>query len=252
MATNPEVRSELLKKLGNVTPQRLSQLVGEVKKQHGPMRTEDAAYVLAHQKGIDLTKYLDRETVDRVRGMVPRSHGAPVVTTAPRRAAAPKPAAPASRAVRMSAEIPAVDLLLPTSVATDAARMAQLYPKMYLLENSIRSVINRVLTAKHGRDWWLTQAPSGVRKLVQGRKDKEDMVPWHGKRGAHEIYYSDFSDLRNIIEKNWADFEPIIHKQHWINQWLEELEPARTPWRTTTRSRKTSRSGSRRGCPPIC
>jgi hypothetical protein len=66
-----------------------------------------------------------------------------------------------------------------------------------------------------------------VRKLVQGRKDKEDKVPWHGKRGAHEIYYSDFSDLRNIIEKNWADFDPIIHKQQWINQWLEELEPAR-------------------------
>lgn len=227
MATNSQVRTELLKRLGNVTPQRLSQLVGEVKKQHGPMSTEDAAYVLAHQKGIDLTKYLDRETVDRVRAMVPRTNGATAVTTAPRRVAAPKAATSASRAVRLSAGVPAVNLLLPTSVATDAARMAQLYPKMYLLENSIRSVINRVLAAKHGKDWWLTQAPSGVRKLVQGRKDKEDRVPWHGKRSAHEIYYSDFSDLRNIIEKNWADFDPIIHKQQWINQWLEELEPAR-------------------------
>lgn len=227
MATNPQVRTELLKKLGSVTPQRLSQLVGEVKKQLGPMSTEDAAYVLAHQKGIDLTKYLDRETVDRVRGMVPRTNGGPVAAPAPRRTVAPKVAGPASRPIRLAAGAPAVDLLLPTSVATDAARMAQLYPKMYLLENSIRSVINRVLTAKHGKDWWLTEAPIGVRKLVQGRKDKEDKVPWHGKRGAHEIYYSDFSDLRNIIEKNWVDFDPIIHKQQWINQWLEELEPAR-------------------------
>jgi hypothetical protein len=105
--------------------------------------------------------------------------------------------------------------------------MSEVYPKMYLLENSIRSVINRVLTAKHGKDWWDTQAPSAVRKLVQGRKDKEDKIPWHGKRGAHEIYYSDFSDLQNIIEKNWVDFDPIIHKQQWIKQWLEELEPAR-------------------------
>jgi hypothetical protein len=64
-------------------------------------------------------------------------------------------------------------------------------------------------------------------KLVQGRKDKEDRVPWHGKRGAHEIYYSDFSDPRAIIQKSWTDFEPIIHKQACINQWLEELESAR-------------------------
>jgi Swt1-like HEPN len=227
MATNPEVRRELLKRLGNVTPQRLSQLVGEVKKQHGPMSTADAVYVLAHQKGIDLTKYLDRDTVDRVRGMVPRTNGGLAAAAATKQTTAPMAARRASRPVRVTAGVPAVDLLLPTSVVTDATRMTELYPKVYLLENSLRSVINRVLTAKHGKDWWQTKAPSGVRRLVQGRKDKEDKVPWHGKRGAHEIYYSDFSDLRNIIEKNWADFDPIIRKQQWINQWLEELEPAR-------------------------
>lgn len=228
MAADPKLRSDLLKKLGGVTPQRLYQLVGDLKRDHGPMSTEDAMYVLAHQKKLDLTKYIDdRAAVDRIRSMVPRGNGAQAPAPPPKKAAPISTASRPSKLVRAGATGSAVDLKLSAAVADEAARMAELYPKMYLLENSIRSVINRVLTAKHGKDWWDTQAPSGVRKLVQGRKDKEDNVPWHGKRGAHEIYYSDFSDLRNVIEKNWSDFDPIIHKQQWINQWLEELEPAR-------------------------
>lgn len=228
MAANAKLRAELLKKLGGVTPQRLYQLVRDLKRDHGPMSTEDATYVLAHMKGLDLTKYIDdRAAVDRIRGMVPRVNGPQPATPAPKKAAPTPTGSRPSKLVRVGATGTAVDLKLSAAVADEAARMAELYPKMYLLENSIRSVINRVLSAKHGKDWWDTQVPSAVRKLVQGRKDKEDKVPWHGKRGAHEIYYSDFSDLRNIIEKNWVDFDPIIHKQQWINQWLEELEPAR-------------------------
>jgi Swt1-like HEPN len=226
VATNRQLRADLLKQLGNVTPQRLSQLVGEIKRDHGPMNTEDATYVLAHMRGLDLTKYLDKEVVDRLRGMIPR--GQPART--PTKAAPADPVngrgAPA-RLIKAGSTAPAVDLLLSPTVAGEAAAMADLYPKMYLLENSIRSLINRVMTASHGAGWWATHAPTDVQKTVKGRKDKEDKVPWHGKRGAHEIYYSDFSDLRNIITKNWTDFQPIIPKQQWIAQWLEELEPAR-------------------------
>jgi hypothetical protein len=175
-------------------------------------------------KGLDLSKYLDRATVDRIRSIVPRSDRV-VASPAPKEAPT-KTRGAATRLVRVGSS-PPVELLLSKAVADEADQMAQFYPKFYVLENSIRSLINRVMTAKHGKDWWATQAPTEVRKNVQGRKDKEDKVPWHGKRGAHEIYYSDFSDLRSIIQKNWVDFEPIIHKQAWINQRLEELEPAR-------------------------
>lgn len=60
MAADPRLRADLLKKLGGVTPQRLYQIVGDLKRNHGPMSTEDAMYVLAHQKGLDLTKYIER------------------------------------------------------------------------------------------------------------------------------------------------------------------------------------------------
>lgn len=227
MAADAKLRAELLKKLGGVTPQRLYQVVGELKRVHGPMSTEDATYVLAHMKGLDLTKYLDRESFDRIRGMVPRTNEAKAAGPTPRAAPAPKAASPASRAVRVAASVPAVNLLLPTAVANEAARMANLYPKVYLLENSIRNVINRVMTAKHGAGWWTTHVSTDVRNRVQTRKDKEAKTPWHGKRGSHDIYYSDFSDLRTILIKNWVDFAALFPSQAWITQKLEELEPAR-------------------------
>jgi hypothetical protein len=226
MATNRDVKAALLKKLG-VTPQRLSQRVKQVKRLYGPMSTEDGTYVLAHQEGIDLIKHLDRDTVDRVRGLLP----APAVATG---AAKPTPArtkraraTASSNAVRIAPSLELVDAGLTKAVNDDAVRMASIYPKLYIFENSIRNVIVRVLQAKHGNAWWSKSAPTGVQSKVASRKAKEATTPWHGKRGTHEIFYADFGDLRDIITKNWKDFEPIFLKQTWITQRLDELEPPR-------------------------
>jgi hypothetical protein len=224
MATDRRLRADLLEKLGGVTPQRLSQLVAQVKRLYGPMSTEEGTYVLAHQRGLDLTKYLDRETYDRIRGMLPRGQ---VQAAAPTLAPSGKSRRTATKPVHIGSGAAVIDPMLPIGVLNDAARMAELYPMLYVLENSIRHVIGRVLSANHGSGWWASRAPADVRNRVQERKDKESKAPWHGKRGGHEINYSDFSDLRKIITFNWADFNPIFPSQPWITQKLEELEPAR-------------------------
>jgi Swt1-like HEPN len=87
-------------------------------------------------------------------------------------------------------------------------------------------VITRVLSAKHGKDWWKTCAPPKVQTRVADRRAKEADTPWHGKRGTDDIYYSDFSNLGDIITKNWTEFAPIFVKQSWITK-LEELEAPR-------------------------
>jgi Swt1-like HEPN len=223
VATNPQLRADLLKKLGGVSRQRLSQRVADIKKAHGPMSTEDATYVLAHQQGLDLPKYLAQATVDRVRGMLQRTADqaapAPAVRATPTRATT-------SRPVRIDADA-AIDPLLPAVVADDAKNMAKVYTRLYVLENSARNVIHRVMTAKHGADWWSKKAPAKVQKNVQDRKNKEDKRPWTGKRGSHEIHYSDFGDLQNIILANWADFEDVFQEVAFITRTLGGLEPMR-------------------------
>jgi hypothetical protein len=220
--TNRELRRLLLKKLA-VSPQRLSQRVAQVKRLYGPMSTEDGTYVLAHQEGIDLTRHLDQSTVDRVRHMLPT--GAVPTTGGQHRKS--RPTSASTRPVRIAPSLELVNAMLPASVVADASRMANVYPKLYIFENSIRNVIVRVLRAKYGTNWWSNRAPTSVQKSVAERKAKEAKTPWHGKRGTHEIYYANFGDLRDIITKNWVNFEPIFLKQPWITQRLEELEPPR-------------------------
>lgn len=221
MVTDRRLKAELLAKL-DVTPQRLSQRVGEVKSALGPMTTPEATYVIAHLEGFDLSKYLAQELVERVRMLVSSSDREPRVKKTSVRAGSNKEVV-----VRISSEIPKVDALLSTVLARDAKRMAALYPKYYVFENSLRCVIERILETKYGQDWWQKRASPKVKAKVRERRDKEVTQPWHGKRGQHEIYYSDFGDLRKIIERNWDDFADLFPTRSWITQKLDELEPPR-------------------------
>jgi hypothetical protein len=222
MAMNRNLRTILLQRL-SVTPQRLSQRVKEMKTDHGPMSTEDATYVIAHQEGLDLTKYLDAGTVSRIRSLIPKGFESKTHTSLRKSSNNTK----RWTVVRIEPTIPQVDALLSTTLAEDAKNMALVYPKYYVLENSIRVVIKRTLEKKYGVNWWKLRVANPVQVTVTERMQKEAKQPWHGKRGQHEIFYSDFGDLKKIITKNWNDFEAIFPSQAWISQKLDELEHPR-------------------------
>lgn len=122
---------------------------------------------------------------------------------------------------------PPVAPLLPPSIADDAKAMAKVYTQLYVLENSARNVIDRVMSAKYGADWWSKKVGTKLQEKVQGRKDQEKREPWTGKRGAHPIYYSDFGDLEKIITANWDDFKGIFGTPAFVSSRLGGLEPMR-------------------------
>ncbi len=224
MRTNSDLRKALLSYLG-VTKQRLSQRVKKVKTQNGPMTTADATYVIAHQEGLDLTKYLDAAEVSHVRSLI-RS-GSNNATQGSHGRKSKEKTKSASATITLPREIPKVDVVLSTTLARDAQEMAKLYTVYYALENSMRVVITRVLEKSSGKAWWMECVPGHVQKNVSDRKQKESQKPWHGKRNAHNIYYSDFRDLRQIIEKNWSSFSVISPDRPWITNMLEQLEHPR-------------------------
>jgi len=197
--------------------------VKRLKGEYGPMSTEDATYVIAHIEGLDLTTYLDPQTVSRVRTLIPRA--APSSTPASRKKTQVRP--DRHVVIRIDASLPQVDACLSTTLLKDARKMAQVYPKYYVLENSIRVVIKRILENSYGNLWWQTRVAKPVRDTVADRMKKEAKQPWHGKRAQHEIFYSDFGDLAKIIKKNWSDFEDFFPSQPWVTQRLEELEHPR-------------------------
>jgi hypothetical protein len=66
-----------------------------------------------------------------------------------------------------------------------------------------------------------------MKTRVTGRKEKEGKNRWHVRRGEHEIFYTDFGDLRLLIQNNWQDFEDLFPDQNWITTRLDELETSR-------------------------
>jgi hypothetical protein len=117
---------------------------------------------------------------------------------------------------------------LPQNLSKEAQRMAETYPDMYLYENLVRHTVMTVLEKKHGKQWWVEPnvVSRAIRDTVEDRKKLEDEERWHSKRGSHEIFYTDFGDLRNIILTNINLFKPVFGDLE-INADMKRLELSR-------------------------
>jgi hypothetical protein len=101
------------------------------------------------------------------------------------------------------------------------------YLAFFCLENAIRELVVERMLENHGADWWNAKAPSSVREKVGRRQDAEGQNRWHISRGATEILYTDFGDLRLLIQANWTDFSDLFPDQNWVVSRLGELEASR-------------------------
>jgi hypothetical protein len=222
MATNAKLKAALLQKLG-VTPQALSARAKKRKKQL-PMSTEQAVYTIAHEEGIDLSKYLTKDETTEVRHLVSQLNGTrstsgqPAATSRKRVAAASKPVVVSIAGVKIG-DVPG----LKASHAKEAKAMAErVYPTMYLFENSVRDVIERVLSAKYGKDWWNVAVSAKVREKAKQFKADEKKDTWHGKRGRRDVDYLLLTQLWTIIRDNWKDFEPLFPQgPAWVQSLIE-------------------------------
>ena len=132
---------------------------------------------------------------------------------------------PASSPASVQRVIPLEDFSAPVRQA--AMRAMPAYLAFFCLENSVRELVSDRLQEKHGSDWWDKCATSGMKKQVEDRKTKEGANRWHVERGAHELYYTNFGDLKSLILNQWAVFEDLFPDQNWISSRLDELEASR-------------------------
>lgn len=225
--TNRALKDALLKKLG-VTKQRLSQraqaLIREI-----PMSTEDAVYCIAHREGLRLDKFLDAETVARVRALVSglNSRSDPPSGKKPRMKVVTR-----VKDVRVGGSVSISDPVLPARIIAEAKEMAEkVYPVLYVFENSVREVVRRVLESSIGQNWWEECAPEGVRRTVTDRMRQESDIPWHGARGVHPIFYTDIKDLVSIVRsaKAWQALKPVLGSIEWFSQLVNCIGASRNP-----------------------
>lgn len=181
---------------------------------------EQAAALLASENGIDISKFLSKEELNDLRKLQGQT-----ITVSTK--VVQKRTQTQQKIIKLGTGRDVKDNLLPSNIINEASRMSEIYPILYIFENSVRNIISLVLSKRYGDDWWLTKVSKPIRDKVTGRISKESANPWHGKRGSAPIYYTDISHLLSIIRNNWEDFIHILPNQSWIETRINEIEMSR-------------------------
>jgi hypothetical protein len=115
--------------------------------------------------------------------------------------------------------------------ASEAKVMAEkVYPTVYIFENSVRDLIERVLQAQFGANWWTTAIPGTIQKTAAKHKADEKNDPWHGRRGTREIDYVFLVDLWAIIKHQWKHFKALFPNQAWVETLItNDMNVSRRP-----------------------
>lgn len=223
---NKEVLAQLRAVL-KVGTRRVHMAVKEKKVEyHNLITREIAAYILAADSGVDVAKYLKEDELSKV--LEARKGHSSVGVPSKRSSSAKVTATTKIVKVNIGQKIKFDTDFLTEKNAKEAKYMAdEVYPIVYLFENSARNLILRLMSNSYGSEWWNTKVSRTIRDTVQKRIDAENENRWHSKRGAEKIFYTDMGDLSDIIIKNWDVFKNVLSDQSWVSQRFREIELSR-------------------------
>lgn len=222
---NKQLKEALLNKL-RITPQALSQRCQQLKTQI-PMSTEDAVYIIAQQNGIRLDKYLNEEKINQVRILLQQLSSQSPSTSVKTRKQDDKHIAK-SYVFRIGKDFRLTDPILPRKKLVEASEMSGVFPYIYVLENSIREFIDKIMTTKFGADWWDSQAPPELKKDVSKKMATDKKDSWHQRRGDRPIDYLDLIELPRVMNKIGQFVVPdIIPSLEWFRELVKEVYKSR-------------------------
>jgi len=134
--------------------------------------------------------------------------------------------------VRAGEDARALQRVLPLESFSTAIRegaMAALpaYLAFFCFENAVRELIAERMEENHGSGWWQSRVAASIQEKVEKRRVAEGQNRWHIARGASQVFYTDFGDLKSMIQNNWTDFEDLFPDQNWLIARFAELEASR-------------------------
>lgn len=101
----------------------------------------------------------------------------------------------------------------------DLAKMVKVYAQLFLLENSMRGLIETVLKNYLGEDWWQSASNSEMRRKHQSREDNEKSNKWAPARSDFgPLYALDWSDLIKLMRKYPDQFLPYIGDINFLHR----------------------------------
>ncbi|HEV2120626.1 MAG TPA: SAV2148 family HEPN domain-containing protein [Candidatus Bathyarchaeia archaeon] len=104
-----------------------------------------------------------------------------------------------------------------------AQKMARAYAVLHVLENELRHFVIAKLKEAWGNEFE-SKIPAEISEKWQKRIEGERLSPWHETEIGEPIAYSNFKELREVINKNWLLFEPYFKDRAGAVSRLDELE----------------------------
>lgn len=117
--------------------------------------------------------------------------------------------------------------LLEQRLVTRAREMAVVYAAIAAFENAVRYFIEKRLLEEIGEAWWTECVPDKRRQKAESRRDEEDKIRWHAKRGASLLEYTEIEDLKAILVTKQDVFLPIVQSIDWAKHILDTVEHSR-------------------------
>jgi len=103
---------------------------------------------------------------------------------------------------------------------------AEVYWKIYAIENTIRIVIHSVLSAQIHNNWWSVAVDQRIVENAQRFRRSYAANPRNASPGAHDIHLVFLSDLTEIMRANSHLISRIVPT---TSQWIVTLEGIRLP-----------------------
>jgi hypothetical protein len=114
------------------------------------------------------------------------------------------------------------------ALRSEAAGMGEHYEVFYCLEASIRRLIAETLEAAHGKAWWDSTVPQTIRDNAKMNAQRE-LDSGVTLRSEHDIDYTTFGELGEIVRTNWASFDAIFASQKAFTKIMTSLNMLRAP-----------------------
>lgn len=129
------------------------------------------------------------------------------------------------KAAKIAARLPLA--LMDDELISRAREMAVVYTAIAAFENSAREFVEKRLLEEVGDEWWSKCVPQGRRTKAESRRDEENRVRWHAKRGESLMQYTEIEDLSAILVTQQQVFTPIIPDPEWAKQIFKTVERSR-------------------------
>ncbi|MEQ9449744.1 MAG: Swt1 family HEPN domain-containing protein [Rhodospirillaceae bacterium] len=110
-----------------------------------------------------------------------------------------------------------------------AEEMSVVYMAIAGFERAVRAFIKgRLLDPEVvGENWWEACVPEKRRKKAESRRDEENKIRYHAKRGDSLLDYTEIEDLAAIITTNPQHFEDFIPDIEWAKHIFKSVEHSR-------------------------